>query len=267
MTYTQIIERLRRHQEYIELCQDDCLGWSILCTCLRGSQNYGLDHKYSDVDSLTIVVPTVRSLVLGKTFSKEYTLDKEKLTVVDIQSYVAQLKKANPALLETAFTDYFVTPDNKYNSYKDELKEIAKRLLYCRPKATVYSVIGNIFSFLKKVYRDDDYNAKAMCGAYRLYEWLKSYLKDELNYDAPFEMKDLWFLREYWNMGNVDRGEDKEFIRQRTLLIKNLLATNNRKELEKQLDSKIINLEYKTEEPFDKLASWHLKVFQDINKV
>ncbi len=269
MTYSQIIKRLRLHQKYVitKLSETNVSDWSVLCTCLRGSQNYGLDHANSDVDSLTVVVPTARSFVLAKTFSKEYTLDKEKLTVIDIQSYVRQLKKANPALLETAFTDYFITPDNKYDSYKDELKEIAEKLLYCQPKATAFSVIGDIFSFLKKVYCNDDYNAKAMCGAYRLYEWLVSYLKDELDDGAPFEMKDPWFMYNYWEMRIADRGEDYDIIYNDTKILKDALVTDDFEKLCEHLDAEPVMLNATKKSTLTKLDSWCAKVFEKLNSL
>lgn len=262
--YHQIIERLKQHQEYIknQLFEGNMSDWSIFCTCLRGSQNYGLDHTYSDVDSLTIVVPTARSLVLGKTFSKEYTLDKEKLTVVDIQSYVSQLKKANPALLETTYTDYFIVPKEEYSSYKDELKNIGNDLLYYQPRATAFSVIGNIFSLLKKVYRNDDYDAKVMCDAYRLYEWLVSYLKDELDNDAPFEMKDPWFMYNYWEMCIADRGDDYDTVYNDTKILKEALVADNFEKLCEHLGAEPIMLNATKKSSLVELDSWCVKVFE-----
>lgn len=272
MTYSQIIARLQAHQDYVyrQLFLNrnkDEVEWTILCTCLRGSQNYGLDHKDSDVDSVTIIVPTVHSLIMKHIYSKEYTLEKEKLTVVDIYSYIEYLKKGNPALLETTCTDYFVVPEKEYYSYKKDLCEMGKQLLYCQPKATAFSVIGNIFSLLNKVYRNDDYDVKAMSGAFRLYEWLVLYLKNELDKDAPFEMKESWFLREYWDIRACDRVDDHEVVYNNTMAIRDALTTNDSEKLEEQLKAKPIMLESSANGVFQRLANWYLKVVQEVNKI
>lgn len=278
MTYSQIIHRLQAHQDYVyrQLFLNrnkDEIGWTILCTCLRGSQNYGLDHKDSDVDSVTIIVPTISTVVFSKTYSKEYTLDEEKLTVVDIRTYIEQLKKGNPALLETAYTDYFVVSNQDYSSYKEELREIGKELLYCQPKATAFSVIGNIFSCLKKCNTENNYDSKFLCNAYRLYEWLREYLKDELVFDSPFEMKNISFLQKYWSirndndLRNFDSAENLKMIHTHTTTMKELLATNNLCELEKELGGTVCYLGATTDITFKKLLLWYLKVFREINKI
>ncbi len=278
MNYRQIIARLQRHQEYVHkqlfLDRDkNEIGWTVLCTCLRGSQNYGLDHKDSDVDSVTIIVPTICALAFSKTYSKEYTLDEEKLTVVDIRTYIEQLKKGNPALLETTYTDYFVVPDQSYSSYKEELREIGKKLLYCQPKTTAFSVIGNIFSCLKKCNTENNYDSKFLCNAYRLYEWLRAYLKDELDYNSPFEMKNISFLQKYWSirndndLRNFDSAKNLKMIHTHTTTMKELLATNNLCELEKELGGTVCSLDTTTDITFEKLLLWYLKVFREINKI
>lgn len=272
MTYSQVIQRLQVHQEYVHKQlflnrNKDEIGWTILCTCLRGSQNYGLDHRDSDVDSVTIIVPTIHSLIMKHIYSKEYTLEKEKLTVVDIYSYIEHLKKSNPALLETTCTDYFVVPVEEYSSYKKELCELGKQLLYCQPKNTAFSVIGNIFSLLDKVYRNDDYDVKAMSGAFRLYEWLVLYLKNELDKDAPFEMKASCFLREYWNIRAGDSVDDHEVVYNNTMAIRNALAANDSEKLAEQLKANPIMLEPLTNGVSQRLANWYLKVVQEVNKI
>lgn len=278
MTYSQIIWQLKVHQEYVQkqlfLDRDkNEVGWTVLCTCLRGSQNYGLDHKDSDVDSITIIVPTICSLALSKSYSKEYSLNDEKLTVVDIRSYIEQLKKGNPALLETAYTDYFVVPEKEYKSYKEELHEIGKQLLYCQPKVTAFSAIGNIFTCLTKCNAENNYDSKLLCNAYRLYEWVRAYLKNELDLEAPFEMKNISFLQQYWfirdggDLRNFSRPANLEMIRTHTATMKELLVTTNCSELEKELNGMVCFLGARTEGCFSKLLVWYLKVFQEVNKI
>lgn len=41
-------------------------GYNVFCTYLQGSQNYNLHTAESDIDTKTIVIPTVNEIVLNK---------------------------------------------------------------------------------------------------------------------------------------------------------------------------------------------------------
>lgn len=109
----------------------------LLCICLQGSQNYGLDiytDSYkSDVDTKAIIIPSLEDVVMNKKpISTTHILpNNEHLDIKDIRLYFDNFKKQNINFVEILFTDfYLVNP-----KYKD-LWEI---LLYFREDIAHYN--------------------------------------------------------------------------------------------------------------------------------
>lgn len=107
-------------------------GLSVAYICIYGSQNYKLDihakDYQSDIDMKAIVVPTLDDLVCN---SKPISIVVEtkwgQCDIKDIRSYFEVLLKANPAYVETLYTDYYyINPKftdqlNMILSSRDEL--------------------------------------------------------------------------------------------------------------------------------------------------
>lgn len=90
----------------------------LLCLCLQGSQNYGLDiyekDYKSDIDTKAIVIPTLEDIVLNrKPISTTYILpNNEHIDIKDIRLMFDTFKKQNTNFIEILFTQYsYVNPE------------------------------------------------------------------------------------------------------------------------------------------------------------
>lgn len=102
-----VMKRLAQHYQYlIER------GYDVVCLCLQGSQNYGLDEYSkdykSDVDSKAIILPTFKDYVNElPPISETIVLDNnEHIDVKDIRVMFEMFKKQNISYIELLFTKY-----------------------------------------------------------------------------------------------------------------------------------------------------------------
>jgi predicted nucleotidyltransferase len=100
-------------------------GYKVAYICIYGSQNYGLDmftkEYQSDIDMKAIIVPTLDDLIKdSKPISKTIETEWGQCDLKDIRVYFQTLLKANPAYIETIFTDYYIVD----SAFQSEFKEI-----------------------------------------------------------------------------------------------------------------------------------------------
>lgn len=117
-----IMEAMAKQKEILE-----SQGYSVAYICLYGSQNYNLDintDSYkSDIDMKAIIVPTLDDLISNsKPVSTVVDTEWGQCDIKDIRSYFQTLLKANPAYIETLFTDYYIVDDK----FKGEFEAIFK---------------------------------------------------------------------------------------------------------------------------------------------
>lgn len=87
----------------------------LLGVFVYGSQNYGIDIEFSDVDTKAILVPTIEDLCLNSPVSREIHLDNnEHCEIKDIREYANMIRKQNVNFLEIMFSDYCII-NPKYN--------------------------------------------------------------------------------------------------------------------------------------------------------
>jgi predicted nucleotidyltransferase len=111
-------------------------GYKVAYICLYGSQNYGLDiqnEQYqSDFDMKAIIVPTLDELIKNsKPVSTVIDTEYGQCDIKDIRSYMETLLKANPAYVETLYTDYFIIDNDFYLDFskiREKRDELAKAL-------------------------------------------------------------------------------------------------------------------------------------------
>ena len=125
----KIVERVIEHFKYLE-----SLGYEVVCTCLQGSQNYGLDEysdEYvSDVDTKSIILPTLKDFIMASPpVSKvEIMENDEHAEVKDIRVMFDMFKKMNLSYIELLYSKYvYINPkwiDYIYNLflYRDEIE-------------------------------------------------------------------------------------------------------------------------------------------------
>lgn len=111
-----IIKRVKEHYDYLQ-----SLGYEVVCTCLQGSQNYGLDEyseEYmSDVDTKSIVLPALDDFIAAKApISTTVVLENnEHAEVKDIRIMFEMFKKMNLSYIELLYTDFnIINPKYAY---------------------------------------------------------------------------------------------------------------------------------------------------------
>lgn len=111
-----IMKRVKEHYDYLQ-----SLGYEVVCTCLQGSQNYGLDEyseEYmSDVDTKSIVLPALDNFIAAKVpISTTVILENnEHAEVKDIRIMFEMFKKMNLSYIELLYTDFnIINPKYAY---------------------------------------------------------------------------------------------------------------------------------------------------------
>ena len=128
MERKEIMARVEEHYKYLEF-----LGYEVVCTCLQGSQNYGLDEYSedycSDIDTKSIVLPKLKDFIMASPpVSKVEVMDNdEHAEVKDIRIMFEMFKKMNLSYIELLYSKYvYINPewvDFIYNLflYRDEI--------------------------------------------------------------------------------------------------------------------------------------------------
>lgn len=185
----RIMKRVQEHYDYLQ-----SLGYEVVCVCLQGSQNYGLDEysdEYmSDIDTKAIVLPPLDDFIAASPpVSKVVIMDNnEHAEVKDIRVMFEMFKKANISYIELLFTDFkIINPEwaefieplfanreliSKYNRIQF-LRCIAgmayeKRKALCHPYPTIKDKIDKY-----------GYDGKQLHHIARLYEFLTRFNNGE----------------------------------------------------------------------------------------
>ena len=109
----KIMKRVQEHYDYLQ-----SLGYEVVCVCLQGSQNYGLDEysdEYmSDIDTKAIVLPPLDDFIAAASpVSTVVIMDNnEHAEVKDIRVMFEMFKKENISYIELLFTGFkIVNPE------------------------------------------------------------------------------------------------------------------------------------------------------------
>lgn len=142
-----IMERVSQHHlaawNYVEK-----KGGSIIGTFLHGSQNYNLDTTESDIDTVSIYVPTVDFAIVNSPKNHQLIIDdgsNEHCTIKDIRNYANELLKSNPNAIELLYTKYSIYDwDFKYFIANRE------KFLKYNPSSFFNAADGLALSYLKR---------------------------------------------------------------------------------------------------------------------
>jgi predicted nucleotidyltransferase len=151
---TSLIECLDKQKKILE-----SQGYSVAYICIYGSQNYGLDiqnEEYSsDIDMKAVIVPTLDDLVRNsKPVSATIETEWGQCDLKDIRTYFQTLLKANPAYVETLYTNYYII-DEKFTKEFYEIFNLKDKLV------DVLSA-----QFLRSMYGMMCEKEKALCHPY-----------------------------------------------------------------------------------------------------
>ena len=105
----KIYARVKEHYDYLRF-----KGYEVVCTCLQGSQNYGLDEyseEYmSDVDTKSIILPSLDDFINAVPPKSETIVlpNNEHAEIKDIRVMFEMFKKMNISYIELLYSDYVV---------------------------------------------------------------------------------------------------------------------------------------------------------------
>ena len=196
-------EQFERHCELAQnvFPEEDYIWFG---TFLYGSQNYGLDTEESDVDTISLYVPTIKTLSRENNHTKFLSMEKkfnafyphsdvkDHVVFKDIRIWIEELAKGSPHAIELVYTDY-----NKINGKFHEAWGylIAQDILKIYPENTVKALVGMTHAALKSAWlprkdneKDNEmrYNVKAFSESIRLIHALFNYIKPGSNYSNIF---------------------------------------------------------------------------------
>ena len=185
----KIMKRVQEHYDYLQ-----SLGYEVVCVCLQGSQNYGLDEDsddyQSDIDTKAIVLPPLDDFITAASpVSTVVIMDNnEHAEVKDIRIMFDMFKKANISYIELLYTDFkiinpewaelieplFANRERISNYHRNQfLRCIAgmameKRKALCHP-------YPNLIEKIEKY----GYDGKQLHHCVRLYNFITRYLGGE----------------------------------------------------------------------------------------
>ena len=118
-------------------------GYKLIGIFLQGSQNYGLETPFSDVDTKAITLPSFKSIITNtKKTSKTLILpNNEHCDVKDIALMYECFTKSNINFLEILFTNFKIV-DKSYKKEIDELCSRAEEIALYDYKRLIDSMIG-----------------------------------------------------------------------------------------------------------------------------
>lgn len=130
----------------------------LFFTALQGSQNYNLDDELSDVDTVSLMVPSFEQLVLDinvakKTHSINYS--EGISTIKDFRAVFRTFIKGAVNVYQILYTPY-VSVNEKYRKYFDYLRSMADDITSNNQRSIIYSTLGVIRSNLASITRVDE---------------------------------------------------------------------------------------------------------------
>lgn len=144
--YAYIQHVLKERKDYIERTR----GCKIVFIGLFGSQNYGLDSSFSDIDCVVVTMPSLDDLISGTTDVKtltsgEFTFNKSddgQVKLMDLRDFAKQLSKGSFTNLEALMSDYVIV-DKSFTDFYNERFKIYMRYVWNYQNA-VYGAIHNL---------------------------------------------------------------------------------------------------------------------------
>jgi len=192
---SNLLECLNKQKQILE-----SQGYSVAYICIYGSQNYGLDistEEYkSDIDMKAIVVPSLDDLVRNsKPVSTTIETEWGQCDLKDIRPYFQTLLKANPAYIETLFTEYHAV-DDKFKGEFEHIFNLREKLVSTLSAQFIRSMYGMMCEKSKALchpyptiahkIEKYGYDGKQLHHIYRLWLMMNDYFKHELSLEMCF---------------------------------------------------------------------------------
>lgn len=176
-------ERVNEHWEESKQCFKPT---NMVGIFLQGSQNYGIDTQFSDVDTKMIVTPPVEEFIFNKTpmSTTHVRANNEHIDFKDVRLMFQTFRKQNLNFLEILFTPYkIVNPiyEKEWGMLVNANEEIAhynvfravsamKGIAFRKHKSTTYMTGTS-----KEAFEKYGYDPKSLCHLFRIEEYLRKY--------------------------------------------------------------------------------------------
>lgn len=195
-----VLRRVFEHADYVNKTYNN--DHVRFFTALQGSQNYGLDDELSDIDTKSLVIPSVSSLILNKkrvstTLLVEPTI--EHADVKDMREMFECFRKQNINFLEILFTPYVdVNPKlaEQYNALYDQREAIARLNPYQGMRAMIGHLMEKYYAFdhpypsiMDKIEKFG-YDPKQLHHMIRFKEFLIRFIEKDESYEECLIPKD-----------------------------------------------------------------------------
>jgi predicted nucleotidyltransferase len=172
-----VINRIQEHYQYASqfVDADNIIG----CFCC-GSQNYGTDMPFSDVDTKLLITPTLDDIYHDKKAeSSTKTLpdgSNEQVVIKDIRQAIHEIKKQNTNILELLYTDFYIL-NPVYQDIYEKLISRRDEIARYNPKAAVKSIYGNSMNTYNRLYKEDQsINQKQVANLVRYEYYVNKYV-------------------------------------------------------------------------------------------
>lgn len=118
--------------------------YDVLGVFLYGSQNYNLNTENSDIDSIVILVPSIKSLLSEKEVSTTYEMKDHHIVVKDLKAFNKNLLTLSPMAVEPLFAQWKWINDkykyiyqSYYQNYAEEIAMACPAVLYDKVRAMI----------------------------------------------------------------------------------------------------------------------------------
>lgn len=176
---SQVFRRLDEHVEEIWQRDFDIINRLIFVSA-QGSVNYGTTIDNSDVDSVIVTLPSVKSLLTGRPQKRYIELSNHEFcTVWEVQKFLDLLLKQNPTVLEVLFSYFTYWPyGSRALRSVDRLLNIKEDVARYNPPLAYKAMFGIYQDEFKKICNnvdDDDVFYKAAYHCRRLLFMMNRY--------------------------------------------------------------------------------------------
>jgi hypothetical protein len=166
---------------------------NLIGVFLYGSQNYNVSTDNSDVDSIALVIPNFKQLVLDTPKNEEIDMMpifgvEGHCVVKDIRIYAKELRKCSTMAFEILFTDYFLLNPAYEELWQTTFPYWRETIVTYNPVKTLKAMAGNALRNLELG------TSKGQAAAYRLGCSIEKYQDKTNNYKSVLEMDNIIFF-------------------------------------------------------------------------
>lgn len=215
-----ILDRVQEHKKYVE---KEYGKENLFFTALQGSQNYNLDDDFSDIDTKSLLLPTLDSFIYARK-EPSYTLilpNNEHADVKDFRDMFDIFRKQNINFVEILFSPYACV-NKDWEWFYSALTSKAEEIAHYNRYTTLESMLGHLHLKAKKFYdktvttesivNKHGYDPKQLHHMVRIQDFLIRYVKDEPYRNILEKPSDIDYIkgvkRGYYSLKEAEKIRD-----------------------------------------------------------